>query len=122
MISLVDKFITVEKTISDEKSSFTLFALFLREEAEDKWDLVLSANWFEDDKKKTLDYIVKQIKNELEPQDMVEISRIILLEPSHPLVQTVNSVIRTEHGKAEFVDCRFSNIFVKHAFIITSRS
>lgn len=122
MISLVDKFITVEKTISDEKSSFTLFALFLREEAEDKWDLILSANWFEDDKKETLDYIVKQIKNELKPQDMTKISRIILLEPSHPLVKTVNNVVRTEHGKTEFVDCQFSNIFVKHAFIITSKS
>lgn len=121
MKSLIDKFATVEKNISDEKTGFVLFALFLREEAQDKWDLVLSAKWFEDDKKKTLDYIVKKIKNKLKLQNMTRISRIILLHPFDQFVKTINNAIKIEHGKTEIIDCQFNNIFIKHAFIITSK-
>ncbi|MBL7118151.1 MAG: hypothetical protein ISS94_05145 [Candidatus Syntrophoarchaeum sp.] len=121
MKSLVDKFRTIEKTISEEKGSFVLFALFVREEAQDKWDLVLSANWFADEKRKILDYLVEKIKDEL-AQDITEISRIILLRPSDQFVKTVNSIINIEHGDAEVVDSRFDEYNIKHAYIITSKS
>lgn len=57
MKQLVEKLIALEQQISTEKGEFSLFALFLREDAQDKWDLVASAAWLEADKKTALDYL-----------------------------------------------------------------
>lgn len=50
MNSLVEDLLKIEKSLSAEKGAFSLFALFLREDAAGKWDLVISAPWVEADK------------------------------------------------------------------------
>ncbi len=127
MDDLIDNFKEVEKSIADEKSTadgkpvFILFGLFLREDAEDKWDLVISADWFEEDRRKTLDYTVERLKSYIKPMDMTRISRIILLEPSDDFVKNINNTVSIEHGKAQFEDTQFGEMTVKRAFVITSK-
>jgi hypothetical protein len=43
MKELLGKFVELEQRLSQERGEFSLFALFLREDASDKWDLVVSA-------------------------------------------------------------------------------
>lgn len=121
MENLIDKFRITEKTISDEKTSFAIFGLFLREDAEDKWDLILSANWLTGDYLKNLEYITEKLKLQLDPKEMTRISRIILLGPEDKFVRNINSALNVEHGKVELEDCRFNDIFIKRAIIITSK-
>ena len=45
MKKFIEKIVSLEQTISTEKGDFVFFALFLREDAQDKWDLVVSAPW-----------------------------------------------------------------------------
>ena len=40
---MVEKLASVEREVSSEKGDFRLFALFLREDAQDRWDLLVSA-------------------------------------------------------------------------------
>jgi hypothetical protein len=47
MKEFIDKYIELERSISYEKGDFSLFALFLREDAADIWDLVVAAPWIE---------------------------------------------------------------------------
>jgi len=47
MKQILDKFVSLERDIASEKGEFSLFALFLREDAEDNWDLLASAPWLE---------------------------------------------------------------------------
>jgi hypothetical protein len=65
---------------------------------------------------------VDKIKSKLTSAEMLRISRVVLLEPTNPLVINVNNSIQLEHKFNEFVDCTFNGIFIKHAYIVTSKS
>ena len=60
-----DKFRELESRIAEEEGSFVLFALFMREDAPDRWDLIVSAPWITGDKRDAVDYFVNQIKSQL---------------------------------------------------------
>lgn len=122
MKKIIEKFITIEKKIANQKGRFRLFALFEREDAQDKWDVIISAQWFEKNKKETLKFIVDSIKEELTSDEMLIISRIVLLEPKNPLVININNSIQREHSSNEIIDCTFDGIFIKHAYIVTSKN
>jgi hypothetical protein len=62
---LTEKFAELESHIAEEKGPFTLFALFMREDAPDRWDLIVSAPWAGGDKRSVVDYFVGQIKARL---------------------------------------------------------
>ena len=56
----IEKFRRAMQDISATRGEFILFGLFLREEAPDKWDLVISAPWLETDKLKALREFVEK--------------------------------------------------------------
>jgi len=122
MKTIIEKFISIEKELAEEKGSFVLFALFEREDALlDKQDVVISASWLGKNKKKPLRLIVDKINSKLTSEELINLSMVVLLEPTDNLVKDVNDFIHIEHGKAELVDCTFNGISIKHACIITSK-
>ncbi len=121
MKELFDKLRSLEEEISDEKGGFALFALFLREEAVDRWDLVVAAPWFGNDKKKTLDYLTRKLRSYLTAHELVSLSRIVLVKASEPSVQAINAAVEVEHGAIEVRDTTFFGLQIKHAYIITSK-
>lgn len=121
MNNLKNKFTKVEKEISQEKGEFSLFVLLLREDSQDKWDVVLSASWFPESKKEVLTYIVNKLVKILTPKELLKLSRIVALNEDDSFVANLNSVINTKHNAVEFKNCQLNNIHVKHAYVITSR-
>lgn len=121
MKDLIQKFVSLEKEISEERGEFSLFALFLREEAIDRWDVVVSAPWFEADQKSTLEYLAKKLRLRLRAQDLLRISRIILLEPTDASLKAIHQAIAVEHGSVEVKDCVFFGLRIKNGYIITSK-
>jgi hypothetical protein len=118
---LIEKFAELESQISAERGDFALFALFMREDAPDRWDLIVSAPWAGGDKRRTVDYFVNQIKSRLGEQVLLGLSRIVVVDPENAAVQAFNRAIRIEHGRLEVKDSSFFGLPVKHAYIITSR-
>jgi hypothetical protein len=108
-----------QNEVSSEKGDLSLFALFLREEVEDKWDVVVSAPWLEANKKEALSYLADKIKSHLKPEELLSLSRIVLIDVGNPALDAVHRAIRVEHGTAEVVDSDFFGLHIKHAYIIT---
>ena len=121
MKKIIEKFISLEKEVADERGNFVLFGLFLREDAPNRWDVVISAPWLGENKKEPLNFIVRKVTSKIEPQELVMLSGIVLLEPSEDFVKSVNSDIRVEHGNAEFVNYVFNGMAMKRAHIVTSK-
>jgi hypothetical protein len=115
------KFAKLESDVSTARGDFALFALFLREDAPDRWDLMISAPWASADQKAALDYLVNRIKSDLGPDDLTQLSRIVFLDPTDAAVQSLNQAVRVEHGSFEVRDSNFFGLPIKHAFIITSK-
>ncbi len=120
MRELLDKLKLLESRLSKEKGNFRLFALFLREEAEDKWDIVVSASWLESNNKESFNYLARELKSSITNQELLLISRIVVLDEGNPGLEAINRAFHVEHGLAEVRDSIFFGLQIKHAYIITS--
>lgn len=118
---LTNKFAELESHIAEQKGAFTLFALFMREDAPDRWDLIVSAPWAGSDKQGAVDYLIGQIKSRLGEQGLPSLARIVVIDPQDAAVQALNRAVQIEHGSVEVRDSTFFGLPVKHAYIITSK-
>jgi len=117
----VEKFQNVEKSLSESKGPFELFALFLREDSPNKWDLLISADWARADKKASINIIVEEIRKVLSDQELLMLSRIIILDKDDATLKAIQKAMHVEHGLAELSDNNFLGLAIKHAYLITSR-
>jgi hypothetical protein len=115
------KFKPIEKEISDKKGDFELFAILLREDAPDKWDMVLSAPWLKKEDRSLLEYMTLVLKEHLK-EDVIKLSRVVILDNSHPALKAIHKAIGVKHGGAEIQDSNFFGLQIKHGYIITSKS
>ena len=120
MKQTIEKLASLERDIASEKGEFSLFALFLREDADNTWDLLASAPWLEVDKRESLEYIVNQLRARLDTQELLSLSRIVLLEENNPVLEAIHKAIKVRHGMAEVRDSISFGVPIKQAFIITS--
>lgn len=121
MKETIDKFREIESSLSEEKGEFNLFALFLREDSANKWDLLVSAEWIEGNKSESLQIISQKIQEHLEKKELVNLSRIVLIEDDNPALEAFHRAISVEHGSAEIQESTFFGLQIKHAIVITSR-
>lgn len=121
MKDIIEKLIRAEKEMAAEKGAFSLFVLLLREDAPDVWDLVVASPWIAEDKSSALRYISNKVSSVLEPNELVKLSRIVLIERDNPALAAFQRVAHVEHGIVEVKDSDFFGLRMKHAFLITSR-
>ena len=122
MNEIVEKFASLEALIAHERGDFSLFALFLREDAPDRWDLLVAAPWASQNRDETVEYLVNEIKSHLGPQELIILSRIVVVDPNHPSLQEVTNSFQVEHGRVEVRDRTFFGLPIRHGFIITAKS
>lgn len=111
----------VEQQIAEEKGPFLLFALFLREDAPDLWDLLISAPWIESNKGEALRYVVPKLQEVASRDELSKLSRVSIIEKNQPALAAIQSAFHVEHGLAEIRSSNFFGLQIKHAYIITSR-
>ncbi|MFK5971400.1 MAG: hypothetical protein QM487_14965 [Candidatus Marithrix sp.] len=116
----VEKLREIEKEICKSKGSFELFALFLREDTTE-WDLIISSDWARLDKKATIKYIVEKIKKVFSDQEMLMLSRLIILDKDNAALEAIHGAMQVEHGLAEISNSAFFGLAIKHAYLITSK-
>jgi|SRR5215831_19226585 len=120
MKQTIEKLAFLERDIASEKGEFSLYALFLREDADDKWDLLASAPWLEANKRESLDYLVNQLRSRLDTPELLSLSRIVVLEKGNPVLEAIHKRIKVRHGMVEVRDSISFGVPIKHAYIITS--
>jgi hypothetical protein len=120
MRDLAEKLRGLERTLSEEKGPFNLFALFLREDAPDVWDLVVAAKWIEDDRPAALSDISRRVRDSLRADEITKISRVVVVERADPALKALASTVSIEHGIAEVANSTFFGLAIRHAFIVTA--
>ena len=116
-----NQFQKIEKNLSSERGEFELFALFLREDSSDKWDLLVSAPWIKHEGSTELRDIAQKIQSSLNKEELLKLSRIILVDRKNPMLETFNRAIHAEHTITEVKDSNFFGLPIKHAYIFTSK-
>ncbi|MCL5961407.1 MAG: hypothetical protein M1358_19210 [Chloroflexi bacterium] len=122
MKRVVEKLRRLEGEISSRKGPFSLFALLLREEAPDRWDLVVSAPWLEKDIKKSMDYLSGELRSLLTLQELLTISRIVIIEQENPGLEAIHKAIPAEQSVVEISQSNLFGLQIERGYIITSKS
>jgi hypothetical protein len=122
MTQFIDKLRKIEEEITTEKGSFLLFALFLRDDAPNVWDLLVSAPWIEEDNMGALRYISKKLNDKLTEDEILNLSKIVIIDQSNPGLEAITKAVNIQHGLVEIKDSDFFGLQIKHAQIITSGS
>jgi hypothetical protein len=117
----IEKLRRVMEELSAEKGEFVLFGLFLREEAQDKWDLVISAPWLEDGKLKALGEFVQKAALIVGEQEFLALSRIVTLNHDDPNLDTILEAIEVENTPVELWNKNFFGLEIKHAYILRAK-
>ena len=118
---LVKKFVSLERDVSVEKGGFLLFALFLRAEAGNVWDLVIAAPWVESDRMEPLRYFANHLTSRLETGEMRVLSRIALVSNKDPRLEDIYEDVEVEHNIVEVVHRAYFDMEIDHAYIITCK-
>jgi hypothetical protein len=114
----VEKLQNVEKNLSESKGQFELFALFLREDSPDKWDLLISADWARNDKKASINIIAEEIRKVLSDQELLMLSRVIILDKNNEALKAMRKEMHVERGLAEISNINFLGLAIKHAYLM----
>ena len=121
MKDLLERFIKIEREVSEEKGAFNLFALFLRVDEQDLWDVVVAAPWIELDQKLALQYLGKRLQRELTTDQLMQLSHIAIIDANNPGLPAVTQTVNVEHGLVEMHNQEFFGHTIKHAYFITSQ-
>ena len=116
MKEIVEKLKQQESNMAQDKGPFDLFALFLREDAPDKWDLVVAAKWIDKNKKNALKYITEALHKSLTQSEILKLSRIAIIDESNPALEAFQRAMNIEHGMAEIKDSNFFGLQIKHMY------
>jgi hypothetical protein len=122
MEEFLEKFISIKRDVVGEKGPFALFGLFERESLPNRWDVVISAPWVDEYSVEDYGYFADKINSKLTtPQEVVQLSRIVLLNPTECFVKDVIKRFGSVNdGIKESANENFCGISIRRAYVIAS--
>jgi hypothetical protein len=117
----INKLRRLMEEVSAEKGEFTFFGLFLREEAQDKWDLLVSAPWLEEGKLKALGEFVEKAASIIGEGDFLLLSRIVTLNHDDPNLKKILETVQVDGSPLELWDTNFFGVEIKRAYILHAK-
>lgn len=121
MKDIAKKLQDIEMKMSGEKGAFNLFALFMRDDAENNLDLVVSSKWISTNKSESLKYIASNVQTALTQKEIVKISKIVIIDDNNPALDSIHQAFVAEHSMIEMRNCNFFGQSIQHGYIITSQ-
>ncbi|MEQ1853601.1 MAG: hypothetical protein ABMA01_18640 [Chthoniobacteraceae bacterium] len=104
-----------------ERGPVYLLALFERDDAAGKWDVVLSAAWSDADTASAIRFVSAQLVPSLSPEELGSLSRIAIIPSTTPSISAMTSVMNITGGHTELVDCNLMGLQIKHAYIFRAQ-
>lgn len=111
----------LEAELSKQKGPFLLFALLLREDALDVWDILVSAPWIDMDRGAGLRLIVDRLSKMASPAEMSQISKVVIVDRYNPALKSLQAAFDVRNADIEVKNSEFFGFRISRAIIITSR-
>src|SRR5205085_2659129 len=93
-----------------------------REGVEDRWDLLVSASWLDRDKAAGRRYLTRKLNGKLSDREIVELSRIVILETTDLGLRKLLSEISVDDGEIrELKNLQFAGQSLSRAIIFEAK-
>jgi hypothetical protein len=117
----LDKLKAIELALSLENGEFELFGAFLREAAQGRWDLIVAAPWLKAGDRKSLEIVIDGMRQLLSSQEVVEFSRVVVLDKGNPFLEELLRAFSAEHSLTEVKNLELRGVLFRTAYIITAK-
>lgn len=114
MLDKLKKLISSLET--DKKSEFLIFAMFLPDESNDKWDLIISAPWLNSSELDSYKFISDKLQKYLTDPELIQIARIVILDPEDQVVKFLQTLETVKNGG--YKELRPEELTEKFKFVI----
>lgn len=100
-------------------------AMFLREDSLEKWDIIIAATWLSSVEMKSYKIVSTELQNTLNPSELVQISRIVILDQDDPVVSFLLDLETIKNGgykglPTEILSDKFG-FKIKRAYLLRSQ-
>lgn len=102
MKDILEKLKTVVVALEKEYGAIHVFALFLRTDPLEKWDIVIAASWLNPNDISSYKIISSKIQEVLSQSELIQLARIVILNDNDPVVsflQDSQSVTNGHYGE-----------------------
>lgn len=111
----------VEANLTEQNGPFTFFALLLRDESPDRWDLVVAAPWMGDRLMTTIRTVSQEVSAVFPLELAVRLSRIAPVDPNDPGLREFARSYPVEHGWREIRNETFLGQRIVEGYIVTAQ-
>lgn len=122
MKPILEKLKKTVVSLENERGPILVFALFLRVDPLEKWDIVIAAPWLDPNEIDSYKMITSTIQNNLSTQELIQLSRIVILADSDPVVVFLQNFEIVKNGHfGEVPGDSFSEKFgftIKKAYLL----
>ncbi|MDE3055411.1 MAG: hypothetical protein KGI80_01755 [Verrucomicrobiota bacterium] len=98
MKQVIEKLKAVISVLEKEHERLLIFALFLREEPFEKWDIVVSSAWLNSKELGSYKLVTSKVQEVLSESELAQFSRIVLLDPEDPVVSFLLELETIKNG------------------------
>lgn len=90
--------------LGKEERPMLIFALFLRGDAPDRWDLVVSAPWLDSGNVDSYKNIATKVQDRLSTEEIVQLARVVILDVDDPVVAFLQDEYHVPNGTFKDVE------------------
>lgn len=95
---LLEKTKAVVLSLEKVHGSILVFALFLRAEPFEQWDVVVSAPWLNPNDLSSYKIVNAELQVKLSPEELLQIARIVILDVKDPTVSFLQDTMSVTNG------------------------
>lgn len=118
---VAEKLAGVAKKVEAKKGPLELLGLFLRENSQGLWDLVVAAPWLHSDQRSSYKYIFDHMKEALTEEELVGISHIVILDHGSTVLKSFLDQFSNLTGPADVHFETEGGAVIEQEYIILAR-
>lgn len=124
-IETIEKLKSVIRLLEEKKGDLLIFAIFLREEPLEKWDVLVAADWLNSVDMDAYKVVASNIQQALDGSELVQFSRVVILDQDDPVVSFLLDLETIKNGgykelNAETLSEKFKFV-IKRAYLLRSK-
>ena len=125
MIEIIEKLKSAIESLEKENSPLLICALFLRDDAMGKWDIVLAASWLNPKEMSSYEILSSKLQNFLSDSELMQFSRIVILDQDDPIISFLLELETVKNGgykelSTDVLSEKF-NFTIKKAYLLRSQ-
>lgn len=101
MKTIIEKLKKIIVSLEESHGPILIFALFLREDPLDKWDIVTSASWLDASNMNSYNLVSSKIQESLSSTELTKLARVVILDKDDLVVNYLQDNFSITNGNYE---------------------